>query len=286
MNQYEQLSCGDCGCAEHRILATPSGGGLGRWRDVKIICCKCGNVTHILPFSGMFFTPGRESEEDLLVAEDKRCLEDLKRSADMCKKDTIEGDILAERDKAFFEAVDERTLDALKNSTDDIEAVEDERILNEVLAMSEEDIDKFLTEAGGDPKAIGERGEKAVREALDRLKNSTDDICGMQHAAQRAARASHRLAVAMTTSGGREEMKPGQRVPLCLAKIDGEWRSFRSEKSMRGHIIEAVVFLRRPTNEEKSSVRAGLVKGGPEHILWDLSVTVEDEGGRHKEMTT
>jgi len=61
-NQYEQLSCGQCGCAEHRLLGTRKSGGLDMWNDVKIVCCGCGNVTHILPFKGMFFTPGRAEE--------------------------------------------------------------------------------------------------------------------------------------------------------------------------------------------------------------------------------
>ena len=39
-----------------------------------------------------------------------------------------------------------------------------------ILTASEAEIDKFLTDAGGDPEAIGKRGEIAMREFLQRRK--------------------------------------------------------------------------------------------------------------------
>jgi hypothetical protein len=78
-------------------------------------------------------------------------------------------------------------------------------------------------------------------------------------------------------------MKPGRRVPLFLAKIDGEWRCFQNERDARGHGFDAVILLRNPTKAERDSVRAGLIRGGPKLNLWDLSVAVETESGVHRE---
>ena len=89
-------------------------------------------------------------------------------------------------------------------------------------------------------------------------------------------------------------MPIGNRVPLCLCMIGGEWRSFQTEVSLRGHLVDSTIFLREPTQYELDSVRASYTPNALERWLQDITVwryktsnkAVASEQPRHKQSLT
>jgi len=118
-HQYEQLSCGACGCAEHRLLWEKRSDGSVR--GIKAVCCGCGCVTHILPPNPTIkLFPGRVEEgendegllapmpwkdrDDLTVQKVKDTIRDLQAKAQEWQDVGVDATSQQEEDRALARA--------------------------------------------------------------------------------------------------------------------------------------------------------------------------------------
>lgn len=62
MSTWTEMSCGNCGGAKHRIRAQLYGGNGSPAKDIALVCCKCGSVTHLVVKPEIAFEWGREKE--------------------------------------------------------------------------------------------------------------------------------------------------------------------------------------------------------------------------------
>ena len=66
----------------------------------------------------------------------------------------------------------------------------------------------------------------------------------------------------------------GKRLPLCLLYFRNlnEWRAYQTEAQVRGHKAAGVVYMRKPTDKERSTVEAALGDYCSDHHRWQLSL--------------